>query len=453
MSPSGGTSPPSEGASIATRQSPQHNLTGGDMRRFNCFPLCAIAALLAFSMGPAAALPREAPVGTGPGGNALLPDGFYITPTVAPGSNFQRLSTGLRSDGSADAEGAVTTALSPDGTALLIVTTGYNTNFNFQATGSPTPIVHPVLDPTTGQPTSTTDRRAEWVFIYDVRSGTPVQKQRLNLPSTYDGLVWDPSGARFYVSAGIDDRVYVYKATGTGTASADRTYVADAPFILLGHDSHQTSPIPTYDGGIFKNTAVNGPIGQAMFIPFTAAAAGLAISNDGKRLFVANLMNDSLSIADTSTRQVTREVKFFTPGQSTAIGEYPFWAAVLSGASGNPVKTYVSSLRDGQVLVVTPSSGLAKVIHVGGEPNRILLTADQKQLYVANGDLDEIEVIDTTSDSVVRRISLARSGYPYRGSWPNSLALSPDGRTLYVTLGGENAVAVIDVMSRSLLGR
>src|SRR5262249_3209441 len=226
------------------------------MRRITGMILCAITALIASSAGPAAALQREARVGTGPGGNALLPDGFYITPTVSPGSTFQRLNTGLRPDGSADAEGAVTTALSPDGTALLIVTSGYNKDFNFQSSGPPMPIVHPVLDPITGQSTSTTDSRAEWVFVYDVRTGQPVQKQRLNLPSTYGGLVWDPSGERFYVSAGIDDRVYAYKATGTGTASADKTYVPDAPFILLGHDSNQTSPIPTYDGGIFKNTAV-----------------------------------------------------------------------------------------------------------------------------------------------------------------------------------------------------
>jgi YVTN family beta-propeller protein len=151
-----------------------------------------------------------------------------------------------------------------------------------------------------------------------------------------------------------------------------------------------------------------------------------------------------LSVVNTATRHILKEVVFFKPGQSAAVGEYPYWPAVISSASGNLVKAYVTSLRDGQVLVVNPS-GLTKVIKVGGEPNRILLTADQKQLYVANGDLDEIEVIDTTSDSVVDRISLARPGYPYKGSWPNSLALSPDGRTLYVTLGGENAVGVIDV--------
>jgi YVTN family beta-propeller protein len=94
-----------------------------------------------------------------------------------------------------------------------------------------------------------------------------------------------------------------------------------------------------------------------------------------------------------------------------------------------------------------------KLIKVGGEPNRMILSADQYWLYVSNGDLDEIEVIDTTKDAVKSRISVARPGYYYKGSNPNSLALSPDGTRLYATLGGENAVAVIDVASQTLLGR
>jgi hypothetical protein len=91
------------------------------------FCFCAVPALLLCLMVPALAggqVRNAAPVG----GN-LLPDGFYITPTAAPGSVFQNLPTGLRPDGSANANGAVNTALSPDGTALLILTTGYNTSF------------------------------------------------------------------------------------------------------------------------------------------------------------------------------------------------------------------------------------------------------------------------------------------------------------------------------------
>ncbi|MFZ0200589.1 MAG: alkaline phosphatase family protein [Candidatus Sulfotelmatobacter sp.] len=420
------------------------------MRRKMSFCFCAVPALLVCLILPALAggqIRNAASVG----GN-LLPNGFYITPTAAPGSIFQKLPTGLRPDGSANANGAVNTALSPDGTALLILTTGYNTDFYTQGPDG-TPIVWPALDPLTGIPSTTTTPNAEWVFVFDVRGTRPKQKQLINIPNTYHGLLWDPSGTRFYVAGGIDDRVEIFKSTTTG-ASADGTYVPDAPFVLLGHNTPADVPVQQYPtGGLFSTTPINSnPIAQYMFMPFSALAAGLAISPDGSTLYVANYQNDSLSIINTSTRTVSKEVVFFAPGQKTAIGEMPYWPVVLSDSKGAPVKTYVSSQRDGQVLSVSPS-GSVKVIKVGGEPNRMVLSADQLRLYVANGDLDEIEVINTTKDALNSRISVARPGYHYKGSNPNSVALSPDGRRLYATLGGENAVAVIDVASERLLGR
>ena len=408
-----------------------------------CFGIASLLCLLPVSL--ASAQKREqAPVG----GN-VLPDGFYITPTAAPGSIFQGLPTGLRPDGSADANGAVNTALSPDGTALLISTTGYNTGFY---TEDGTPIVWAALDPVTGLPTSTTTSNAEWVFVYDVRGAQPVQKQMINIPNAYHGLLWDPSGTRFYVAGGIDDRVEIFKNANSG-ASADGNYVPDAPFVLLGHDQPADVPVQQYPvGGLFATTPINNNwIAQDMYMPFGAVAAGLAISPDGTTLYVANYQNDSLSIVNTSTRAVTNEIHFFVPGQSTAVGEMPYWTVVLSNSQGGTVKTYVSSQRDGQVLSVNPD-GTYAVIKVGGEPNRMVLSADQKWLYVANGDLDEVEVIDTAKDAVKNRISVARPGYAYKGSNPNSLALSPDGRRLYATLGGENAVGVIDVVAQKLVG-
>jgi len=420
------------------------------MRRKMSFCFCAVPALLLCLMLPALAggqIRNAASVA----GN-LLPNGFYITPTAAPGSIFQNLPTGLRPDGSANANGAVNTVLSPDGTALLILTTGYNTDFYTQGPDG-TAILWAALDPLTGIPSSTTTPNAEWVFVFDVRGVRPKQKQLINIPNTYHGLQWDPSGTRFYVAGGIDDRVEIFKSTTTG-ASADGTYVPDAPFVLLGHNTPADVPVQQYPtGGLFSTTPINSnPIAQYMFMPFSALAAGLAISPDGSTLYVANYQNDSLSIINTSTRTVSKEVVFFAPGQTTAIGEMPYWPVVLSDSKGAPVKTYVSSQRDGQVLSVSPS-GSFKVIKVGGEPNRMALSADQLRLYVANGDLDEIEVIDTTTDALKSRISVARPGYPYKGSSPNSVALSPNGRSLYATLGGENAVAVIDVASQQLLGR
>lgn len=78
-------------------------------------------------------------------GATLLPTGQFVTPTVAPGSTFSPLSTGLRSDNNADAAQAVTTALSPDRKTLLVLTSGYNLNFKNEKTGEN--ITYSVLDP------------------------------------------------------------------------------------------------------------------------------------------------------------------------------------------------------------------------------------------------------------------------------------------------------------------
>jgi len=385
-----------------------------------------------------------------PAPETRLPSGFSITPLAAPGADLQRFPTHLRADGSADGNGANTAVLSPDGSALLVLTSGFNTYFYTEAA---VPITHAVLDPLTGQPSSVTTQNAEWIFIYDVRGAKPVLKQELSLPDTYHGAVWAPDGRHFYISAGIDDRIYVYAAAGSG-ASAESAYAPDAPFILLGHNGGQKQPLPNYNGGIFHTT----PIGKSPALiaavggNTSAVTAGLALSRNGRTLAAVNMQSDSLSLIDTATRRVMQEVHFFVPGQDSAIGELPYWVSVQSDTKGAFARAYVTSQRDGQVLSVAPD-GTFSVIEVGGEPNRMVLSADQSRLYVANGDLDEIEVIDTASQTVVRRISMLRPGDRLLGAGPSGLALSPEGGRLYVTLDNENALAVVDLRAGGVIGR
>ncbi|GAX45500.1 YVTN beta-propeller repeat-containing protein [Tolypothrix sp. NIES-4075] len=377
------------------------------------------------------------PVGNIGDGAALLPTGQIITPAAAPGSTFAPLPTDLRTDGTADAAEAVSTALSPDGKTLLVLTSGYNQNFRDENTGSN--IDYPVLDPTTGKPTATRTTKAEWVFVYAVNSGKLLKQQQINIPNTYNGLAWAQDGQRFYVSGGIDDRIYVYTLNGN-------QYVPDAPFILLGHNSNQTAPFPKYDGGLLKNT----PASQ---LATGAVVAGVAVSKDGKTLVAANFENDSISIVDTNTRQVLREIQFFKPGDKEATGEFPFDIALKSTNGGLADKAFISSQRDNEVLAVNINSGEITRIPVSSQPNKILLSSDQNRLYVANGNNDSISVIDTNTDKVVQTISLSRPGDKYKGANPNSLSLSPDQQTLYVTLGGENAVAVVDLQLGQVIGR
>jgi YVTN family beta-propeller protein len=371
---------------------------------------------------------------------SLLPTGQFTTPTAAPGSTIQVLSTGLRADGNADASEAVNTALSPDGKTLLVLTSGWNRN-NDQPDG--TPIKFPTIDPTTGAEVGTTGN-AEWVFVFHVaENGRTTKLQQINIPDTFSGVTWAQDGSRFYVSGGDDDRVYVYRSSGS-------QYVPDTPFILLGHNSKQTAPIPSYDGSLLKGTKAAE---AAPALVRGAVVAGVAVSQDGKTLVAANFENDSLSIVDTATRTVRREVHFFTPGSAVAQGEYPYDAVILNDQNGAARTAYVTSQRDDQVMVVDIDTGQFSSIAVGDQPNRLALSRDQHNLYVVNGNSDSISVIDTAKRRVGRTLRLARPGDKYKGLNANSTAISPDGKTLYVTLGAENSVAVVDLSTGEIEGR
>lgn len=377
-------------------------------------------------------------------GRELLVTGQYISPLSAPGSRYQTLQTGLRADGNADADGAYTTVLSPDGRTLLVLTNGYNAK---DRTPTGDPIKFPYLDPLTGKESDTFSTFSQWVFVFDVSSGVPNLKQRVNIPSAYAGIAWEPNGQRFYVSGGQEDRIYIYKNNGT-------EWVPDAPFILLGHNSNNDKPKPTYDGGIFKNTpAGQSKDGQAYGLKFGAMTAGVAISADGAEVYAVNMQNDSVSIIDAASRKVVKEIQLFKPGATKPQGAYPIWVTPRTGQDGKTDKLYVTSVRDGQVISVSLADDKMKIIDLGGAPTKMLISANGKQLFVVNPDLDEVAEINTSDDTLVRRISVQRPNFSFRGANANSLFLTTDERHLYVTLGGENAIAVIDLADSKVIGR
>jgi YVTN family beta-propeller protein len=189
------------------------------------------------------------------------------------------------------------------------------------------------------------------------------------------------------------------------------------------------------------------------------AAAGLAVTADGKTIVVANYENDSVSLVNTMTRKTSAELDL-RPGKNDPLkagvpgGEFPYWVAVKR----NDI-AYVSSVRDREIVVVNlqeTSSSIVKRIPVTGNPNRMVLDMAQTKLYVALDNSDEVGVIDTRLNSVIDSVKTAApEGFlasTRPGASPNSLAFSPDGRTLYVTNGATNSVAVVAICQGSPAG-
>ena len=330
----------------------------------------------------------------------FIPTGVRITPEATRGSLFQPLNPGLLSDPVFTVGQAVTTAISPDGKTLLILTSGYNRQ-NFTS------------GPNKGKENPAESN--EYIFVFDITGSKPVQKQVLQIPNAFDGLAFNPNGDEFYVTGGPDDNVHFY-------ARNAETWAESGIPLKLGHQ---------------------GALGLGKITP---GALGLAVTADGQRLVVANYENDSISLVDIAGRKLLSELDL-RPGNGAAGGEYPEWVAILGNTTA-----FVSSARDREIVVVDISKDQAAVtdrIKLKGQPTRIALNPKQTRLYVAESSSDAVAVIHAGTHKLLEEIGTTAPKWAFanekgfKGSSPNSVAISADGQYLYVTNGGANSVAVI----------
>jgi YVTN family beta-propeller protein len=330
----------------------------------------------------------------------VLPTGMSITPTAAHGSFVQPLNPDLPDLPQYTADHPVSTAMSPDGNTLLVLTSGFQLNYDSKGK-------------------QVAAQSNEYVFVYDISHPTPVKKQVLKVRNTFVGLSWNPDGKEFYVSGGVNDKVYVFgRAQGQWAE-------ASAP-IVLGH-------------------------AEGLGIKVKPMVAGLAVNASGTRLLVTNCENDSVSLIDLKDHQKIAELDL-RPGKinpkqrGVPGGEFPYWVAFKGDD-----RAYVSSVRDREIVVLDLHSAPAVTgrIKLRGQPTKLILNKAQTLLFVAEDNSDSVTIINTASNHVVANIKTTapESVFPnkgtFKGSNPNSLALSPDEHTLYVTNGGTNSVAVI----------
>jgi YVTN family beta-propeller protein len=333
-----------------------------------------------------------------------MSSGQIITPLAPTGAAFSELNPGLRDFPSYTVGQAVKTVISPDGKTLLILTSGYNRLNNAEG-------IRVAADSN------------EYVFVFDLTNDRLRQTQVLQVPNTFVGLAFSPAGDQFYASGGVDDNVHVF-------SKAEGAWVENVTPVALNHKSGV---------GIRQKPTV----------------ANLAVTADGKLLVAADIYNDAISIVDLGNRSKVGELDL-RPGindvaqSGVAGGESPFDVAIKGSTTA-----YISSERDREIDVVDISHpirpNLLTRIPVQGNPNSMVLNISQTRLFVAADNSDRVSVINTTTNRVVETIrttapeGVLRGPKQLPGAAPNSLILSPDEKTLYVTNGGMNAIAVISL--------
>jgi YVTN family beta-propeller protein len=309
---------------------------------------------------------------------------LLLTTSAVHAADLVRLSTGVSLDPAAESHGVgnfpLAIAVAPGGERVALLLNGW---------------------------------RQQGVQIVDAKSGAVIQ----TLPqiAAFIGLAFSADGKTLYASGGNDDSIFVYRWNGTEATVDGRIDLVERP-----------KPVP--------NAKPKDPEGVSY-------PAGIATSHDGRFLYVAENLGDTLAVLDLPTKRVVQRLN---------TDRYPY--TVVADAHGD---VYVSAWGDNTVnrFRANANGTLRSIarIAVGRHPSAMVVRGTR--LYVASASTDSISVVDTATSKLIRTLHDAPPAGPHEGSTPNALVLSRDGSRLFVAEADNNAVGVFAVATGKLLGR
>jgi YVTN family beta-propeller protein len=139
----------------------------------------------------------------------------------------------------------------------------------------------------------------------------------------------------------------------------------------------------------------------------------LAVSNDGRNLYVVAEEGNALLVVDTKKQKVTHKIE---------VGNRPH--SIILSKDGNTA--YVSNQWSDNVSVVDLTRfTVTDTIKTGGGPAGVALSADGKYLYVANSFSSDLSVIDLSTGAERKRLTAGNS--------PAGVQINADGSLLFVT--------------------
>jgi DNA-binding beta-propeller fold protein YncE len=185
--------------------------------------------------------------------------------------------------------------------------------------------------------------------------------------------------------------------------------------------------------------------------------AGLAVSADGKRLYVVGSLSNRLLEFELPMGRLLRTFDVgAVPYEVVLAGKKAYvsnWAgrrpdaSAVTGEAGRGTVVRVD-LRgvasEGSVSVIDLESGKTiKELICGLHASALALSPDGRDVCVANANSDTLTVISTRDDKIVETIPVRWQAQDLFGASPNALAFDAKGRKLYVCNGTQNSVAVI----------
>jgi len=313
-----------------------------------------------------------------------------------------------------------TMALSPDGRYAALLNDGYGT----QET-----LAH--------QSISVLDLKTNQIVDYpDNRLGDESHQ------SYFVGLAFSSDGKHLYASVGSLTDPTGAKPGNTGNGIAVYSFLAGKV------TPERFIPIALQPLSTGKKLAVGLKAPFHSAIPYPA---GLVVIADGGRdkLLVANNLSDNAVLLDPATGKVLQTFDLST--RNLVPSSFPYtcvatrdgrhaWCSLWNGSQvaeldlpGNSVVRWIALKQ--------PEDPVAP----GSHPTAMLLSPDEKTLYVALSNSDLVAAVATASGKLSRFFSTTAPAQKYAGTYPTGLAQSSDGHYLFVANSSLDAIAVFDL--------
>ncbi|HXE42767.1 MAG TPA: YncE family protein, partial [Candidatus Baltobacteraceae bacterium] len=238
---------------------------------------------------------------------------------------------------------------------------------------------------------------------------------------SFAGLAFSPDGKRIFLS-NVNGDIKVFAVGKTNDVSPLTSF--DLP---AARAPRRTNEIPT----------------------------GIAVSRDGKKIYVVGNLSNRLFEMDSSTGTIlhTWDVGV-APFDVVLAGKKIYvsnWGGrrpetnSITGPAGRGTLVRVderSIASEGSVTVIDLAKTNQSEIIAGLHSSTMALSPNGKLLVVANAGSDTLTVIDTGTDKIVETIWARQNPGDLFGAQPNALAFDKSGKKLFVCNGTQNAVAV-----------
>ena len=221
-------------------------------------------------------------------------------------------------------------------------------------------------------------------------------------------------------------------------------------------------------------------------VPVGSNPKTVAVTPNGRYVYVAVAGTNSVSVIDTASNTVTATIGGFDSPQGIAItpdGLYVYvsnYGGFGSGNSVSVIRTSDNTLVGSPIVLgaafsaplsiaVSPDGGYVYV-STGGTasvsiikrldnsvtmltgfdgPKGLVVTPDSRYVYVSDFNSDTVKVIQASTNTIVASIAVGSVG---SAAGPFGVTVTPDGRFVYVSNDLQNSVSVIRVSDNTVVG-